>query len=138
MMEKDYGFTGYNHRMLEQARGLRRNMTKQERRLWYCFLKTYPVKFYRQRSIDRFIVDFYCSEAGIVIELDGSQHFTEDGQMYDLARTGILELYGLEVLRFSNAEIDRRFKSACNSIDQRVKERMKNLPKGGGVHDLHR
>jgi len=137
-MEKDYGFTGYNHRMLEQARGLRRNMTKQERRLWYCFLKTYPVKFYRQRSIDRFIVDFYCSEAGIVIELDGSQHFTEDGQMYDLARTGILELYGLEVLRFSNAEIDRRFKSACNSIDQRVKERMKNLPKGGGVHDLHR
>ena len=128
MEEKDFHFTGYNHRMLEQVRELRKDMTKQERRLWYCFLKDYPVKFYRQRSIDRFIVDFYCSEARLVLELDGSQHYTTDGQKYDTARTEILQLYKLEVLRFSNRDIDRKFKAVCAEIDRCVKDRMKNLP----------
>ena len=134
MQEKDFRFTGYNHRMLEQVRELRKDMTKQERRLWYSFLRDYPVKFYRQRSIDRFVVDFYCSDAKLVIELDGSQHFTTDGKKYDIARTDILALYQLEVLRFANSEIDHRFKTVCTQIDQCVKDRIKSLPppeKGG-------
>lgn len=126
--EKDFRFTGYNHRMLEQVRELRGHMTKQERRLWYCCLKDYPVKFYRQRSIDRFIVDFYCSAARLVIELDGSQHYTVDGQKYDLARSDILGQYKLEVMRFSNAEVDKQFRTVCTQIDRRVKERMNSLP----------
>lgn len=122
--DKDYYFTGYNHKMLEQVRSLRREMTRQEKRLWYDFLKTYPEKFYRQRSIDRYIVDFYCSAARIVIELDGSQHYTQDGIQYDLIRTEVLERYGLLVLRFPNAEIDEHFEAVCMLIDQSVKQRI--------------
>ena len=121
--ERDFTFTGYNHRMLEQVRGLRRGMTQHEKRLWYGFLKNYPVKFYRQRSIDRYIVDFYCSAASLVIELDGSQHYTADGKCYDRIRTDVLERYGLSVLRFSNQEIDAYFEAVCMLIDQHVKQR---------------
>lgn len=121
--DKDYYFTGYNHKMLEQVKGLRREMTRQEKRLWHDFLKLYPVKFYRQRSIDRFIVDFYCSAAKLVIELDGSQHYTQDGIEYDSIRTDVLERYGLTVLRFSNAEIDEHFEAVCMLIDQCAKKR---------------
>lgn len=125
--DKDFYFTGYNHRMLEQVRTLRREMTRQEKRLWYDFLKSHPEKFYRQRSIDRYIVDFYCSKAGLVIELDGSQHYTEDGQKYDAIRTDVLERYGLSVIRFSNREIDECFESVCLLIDQNIKQKcMKN------------
>ena len=120
---KDYHFTGYNHRMLEPARKLRREMTRQEKHLWYDYLQNYPVKFYRQRSIDRFIVDFYCSEAKLIIELDGSQHYTEDGIMHDAIRTDILERYGLTVLRFSNVEVDEHFEAVCMLIDHQVKMR---------------
>lgn len=121
--EKDYHYTGYNSKYLEQTRELRRNMTPQERKLWHCFLKEYPVRFYRQRSIDRFIADFYCSDAKLVIELDGSQHYTPDGRQYDAARTQQLKLYGLDVLRFSNEDIERRFSTVCREIDWRVKQR---------------
>ncbi len=98
--------------------------TPEEKQLWYGFLRDYPVKFYRQRSVDRFIVDFYCSQAGLVIELDGSQHFTSDGMRYDSLRTDVLEHYDLEVLRFTNAEIRDNFSGACLLIDHRVQERM--------------
>lgn len=124
--DKDYWFTGYNHKMLEQVRSLRQEMTRHEKRLWYDFLRAYPEKFYRQRSIDRYIVDFYCSAAKLVIELDGSQHYTQDGQKYDLIRTDVLERYGLDVLRFSNQEIDEHFEAVCLLIDQRVKENTKH------------
>ena len=122
-MGRDYHFTGYNHRMLEQARKLRREMTKQERHLWYDYLKHYPVKFFRQRSIDRYIVDFYCSQAKLIVELDGSQHYTEDGLLYDSIRTEILERYGLAFLRFTNAEVDEYFEAVCMMIDQCVTKR---------------
>jgi len=125
--DKDYYFTGYNHKMLEQVRNLRREMTRQEKHLWYDFLRFHPEKLYRQRSIDRYIVDFYCSKARLVIELDGSQHYTEDGQKYDTIRTDVLERYGLSVIRFSNREIDECFESVCMLIDQHVKQKcMKN------------
>ncbi len=98
-------------------------MTRQERHLWYSFLKTYPVKFYRQRVIDHYIADFYCSKAKLIIELDGSQHYTEEGEEYDQIRTDILERYGLEVIRFSNADVDKNFVGVCEAIDEKVKQR---------------
>ena len=121
---KERNFTGYNAKLKENARKLRKNMTKQERHLWYDFLRNYPVKFYRQRSIDWYIVDFYCSAAKLVIEIDGSQHYTKDGIEYDEIRTEILEQYELQVIRFTNTEIDRNFICVCDEIDQIVKERI--------------
>ncbi len=122
-MQNNY-FTGYDPALKENARQLRKNMTRQERHLWYDYLRNYPIKFYRQRVIDRYIADFYCSKAKLVIELDGSQHYTEDGIEYDSARTKILEQYGLEVIRFSNLDIDRNFKGVCSKIDMIVKEKI--------------
>ncbi len=121
---KESKFTGYNANLKENARNLRKNMTKQERHLWYDFLRNYPVKFYRQRPIDRYIVDFYCSAAKFVIEIDGSQHYTKDGMEYDEIRTEILEQYELQVIRFTNTEIDRNFTYVCDQINQIVKERI--------------
>lgn len=97
-------------------------MTKQERHLWYDFLKAYPVRFVRQRIIDCYIADFYCSAAKLVIELDGIQHFTEGGRNYDENRTFCLERHSLTVLRFSNAEIDRDFAAVCAKIDTVVRK----------------
>lgn len=109
--------------LLENARRLRREMTPQERKLWYMFLRKYPVKIYKQRIIGSFIADFYCASAKLVIEIDGSQHYEAQGQAYDTERTSILEGYGLKVLRFSNADVDRRFSSVCEEIDHTIKER---------------
>ena len=75
-----------NNKMLPVARRLRREMTPQEKTLWYQFLRSYPVKIYKQRIIESFVVDFYCAEARLVIELDGSQHYTEQGKAYDEER----------------------------------------------------
>ena len=108
---------------LKTARRLRKEMTPHERKLWYLFLRTYPVKFYKQRIIDRFIVDFYCASAKLVIEIDGSQHYEESGTNQDLKRTTILESYGLKVIRYSNREIDREFSFVCEDIDRIVHER---------------
>ena len=102
-------------------------MTPQEKRLWFCYLRDYPVKFYRQRSIDSFIVDFYCPKARLVIELDGNQHYTLEGKEYDEIRTEILERYELKVIRFSNLEINRHFPEICSVIDRTVKVRLNKL-----------
>ena len=100
------------------------NMTKQERHLWYDFLNTYPVKFCRQRPIGYYIADFYCSKARLVIEIDGSQHFTPDGMEYDKLRTEIINLFDVEVIRFSNNDIDKNFDDVCQMIDLIVNKRM--------------
>ena len=113
-----------NNDLLNIAKMLRRNMTRQEKHLWYDFLQHYPMKFYKQRIIDNFIVDFYCHQARLVIEIDGSQHYTTDGRIHDAARTEILEKYGLFVLRFSNKDVDENFKNVCHMIDNTVKERI--------------
>ena len=123
-MKNKEAFTGYNSKMKETARSLRKNMTRQEKHLWYDFLRDYPVKWYRQRSVDRFIVDFFCFKARLVIELDGSQHYTEDGMEYDSIRTDILEKYNLEVLRFTNLEVDENFRGVCETIHVKVRERV--------------
>ncbi len=122
-MEKEH-YTGYNSKLKDFSRDLRKNMTPQERRLWFCYLKTYPVKFYRQRSIAYYIADFYCSKAHLVIEIDGGQHYTPEGMDYDRNRTEVIETYQLEVIRFSNSDIDKNFRGVCEYIDLKVAERL--------------
>ena len=68
---------------LENARRLRREMTPHERKLWYLFLRKYPVRFHRQYVVGSYIADFYCPAAMLVIEIDGSQHYTAQGKEYD-------------------------------------------------------
>ena len=116
-----------NHKLLNVAKILRRNMTRQEKHLWYDFLQHYPIKIYKQRIIDDFIADFYCHQARLVIEIDGSQHYTEQGQARDKARTEILEKYGLHVLRFANKDIDEKFNGVCYMIDKTIMERIGSL-----------
>ena len=111
---------------LENARRLRREMTPHERKLWYLFLQKYPVKIYKQRIIGRFIVDFYCASAKLVIELDGSQHYEPQGLVYDNERSQFLSALGLEVLRFSNRDVDRDFRGVCEQIDISIQKRMQN------------
>lgn len=97
-------------------------MTKEERRLWYQFLRSYPVRFLRQKVIDNYIVDFYCSQAKLVIELDGSQHYDTKGLLHDQIRTERLEKHGLTVIRFPNNAVTRNFAGVCEYIDMLVKE----------------
>ena len=106
-------------------------MTPHERKLWYLFLRPYPVKIYKQRIIDRFIVDFYCAAARLVIEIDGSQHYDVSGMVSDAERTAVLESYGLKVIRFSNREIDREFTGVCTQIDRLIRERTLSAALGG-------
>ncbi len=117
-----------NNELLNVARILRRNMTRQEKHLWYDFLRYYPIKIYKQRIIDNFVADFYCHSARLVIELDGSQHYTSQGKAHDAARIEILERYGIYVLRFSNKDIDENFDGVCRMIDRVINERIETLP----------
>jgi very-short-patch-repair endonuclease len=116
---------GYNPVFLKKSRELRKNMTRQEKHLWYDFLRNYSAKFYRQRAIDWYIVDFYCAKAHLAIELDGGQHMENESREYDRLRTKILEKYDVEVLRFTNTDIDKRFDAVCTVIDRTVQERLK-------------
>ena len=109
---------------LENARRLRSEMTPHERKLWYLFLRKYPVKIYKQRIIGRFIVDFYCASAKLVIEVDGSQHYEPQGMTYDAERSVFLSSLDLEVLRFSNRDIDREFHGVCEQIDITIQSRL--------------
>ena len=109
---------------LENARRLRREMTPHERKLWYLFLRKYPVKIYKQRIIGRFIVDFYCASAKLVIELDGSQHYEPQGMACDSERSAFLTALGLEVLRFSNRDVDRNFRGVCTQINITIQKRL--------------
>ncbi|NJM00145.1 MAG: DUF559 domain-containing protein, partial [Synechococcaceae cyanobacterium SM2_3_2] len=110
------GHLPYNHKLVDRAKELRKNMTPPERKLWENYLKTFPDRVYRQRPIDHFIVDFYCPAKKLVIEIDGDPHFTEEGKLYDEERTQILEAYGLNVLRFTNLEVMDHFESVCSRI----------------------
>ena len=113
-----------NNALLEKARKLRKEMTPQELRLWYRFLRTYPVKIYKQRIIGEYIVDFYCASAKLVIEIDGSQHYEEEGKVRDAKRTEFLESLGLKVVRYSNRDINLQFGVVCEHIDQIIQDRL--------------
>jgi len=121
--EKDYSYTGYNKNLKKNAQSLRVNMTRHERHLWYDYLKDSDVRWRRQRPIDKYIADYYCSKAKLVIELDGNQHYTDEGLGYDAFRTEIINNYGIEILRFSNTDIDRDFELVCRIIENKVSER---------------
>lgn len=97
---------------------MRANMTRAEKKLWFDFLKDYRYKFLRQRVIDNYIVDFYCSELNLVIELDGDSHYEDWAQEYDEERTSILEWYGLKVIRFTNYEVYDSFEWVCDRIKE--------------------
>ena len=112
----------HNPSLTRNARMLRKNMTKEERRLWYDFLKGYPVRFLRQKVIDNYIVDFYCNQARLIIELDGSQHHEKVGMLKDKIRTEKIENRNLTVLRIPNNEINENFYGVCEYIDMYVKE----------------
>lgn len=105
-----------NPKLTGNARSLRKGMTKEERRLWYDFLKPLPVTVNRQKVIGRYIVDFYCAEAKLVIELDGSQHFMDQGKSEDAVRDEYLRAQGMTVLRYSNREVQRDFEGVCEDI----------------------
>ena len=107
-----------DERLLAFAREMRRNMTPEERKLWYMYLQKHPRRrFRRQEIIEPFIADFYCAQAGLIIEIDGSQHFEENAAAYDEQRTAFFEQRSLRVLRFTNADINLRFKDVCETIE---------------------
>ena len=116
-----------NPLLKENAQSLRTNMTKEEKHLWYDFLRTYHVRFSRQKVLGKYIVDFYCAKAKLVIELDGSGHYTEEGKAYDDERTAFLEGYGLTVVRIPNAEIHKNFRGVCDSINNIVEQSLSQL-----------
>ena len=111
-------------RTLRNSQYLRKNMTKEERHLWYDFLKTYPVQFKRQVPIGSYIVDFYCDKAKLVLELDGSQHCEPEAVEYDRKRTFFLEEKGLYVFRLSNLDVMRNFHGVCEAVDMAVMDRI--------------
>lgn len=99
-------------------------MTKEERHLWYDFLRDYPHRFLRQKVLGRYIVDFYCADAKLVVELDGSQHFEDENIAKDEERTKFLQQYGAHVLRIANCDVNRNFRGVCEYIDAAVKRRL--------------
>jgi very-short-patch-repair endonuclease len=114
----------YNHNksLVNVGRMLRKNMTKEERHLWYDFLRSYSVRFIRQKIIGNYIVDFYCAKANLVIELDGSQHYDEIIKIKDIERTKYLESQGLKVIRIPNNEVNNNFRGVCEFIDSEVEK----------------
>ena len=117
----------HNQQLVPFAKKLRKEMTKEERHLWYDYLRTHPARFSRQKVLGKYIADFYSAEAKLVIELDGSQHY-EDGNMEsDAERTTFLEGYELTVIRIPNNEVDRNFRGACDYIDAIVKQSLSQL-----------
>ena len=110
----------YNPQLVERAKELRKNMTPAEKKLWYSYLKTFKFRVLRQRPIDNFVVDFYCAEFKLVIEVDGDSHFTNEGKDYDKSRTEILEGYGLKVMRFTNDEVLNTLESVCQRIEELI------------------
>ena len=114
----------YDGKNKHLAQHLRKNATRQEKHLWYDFLKNYPVQFRRQMMIDKYVADFYCHTAKLVIEVDGAGHETPQGEQKDQIRTERLEEYGLTVIRIPNRCIDNDFYGVCKYIDQVVQEKI--------------
>ena len=111
----------YNGNNINFAKILRKHATPQENHLWYDFLRQYPIRFQRQKTIGEYIVDFYCHKAKLVIEIDGTQHFEDEQAVYDQQRTAFLEQLGLAVVRLSNRQINEEFQAVCEYIDLLVK-----------------
>ena len=120
----------YNKANIPLAKALRKNMTPWERKLWYDFLRSYPVRFQRQKAIGDYIVDFYCAKARLVVVLDGGGHYTTAQTEKDAVRTEKLEAAKLKVLRICNLDIDQNFNGVCECIDLAVR---KSLPQSASL-----
>ena len=105
-----------NPRLTPNAKLLRKNMTIEERHLWYDFFKQLPITVHRQKPLGIYIVDFYIATSRLVIELDGSQHYEEPHRLKDTERDAWLQNAGYTVLRYSNADIQNRFRGVCEDI----------------------
>ena len=117
----------HNKQLVPFAKKLRKEMTKEERHLWYDFLRAYPVRFSRQKVLGKYIADFYSAEAELVIELDGSQHYENENLESDAERTAFLEGYSLQVLRIPNNEVSQNFRGVCEYIDTAVRQSLSQL-----------
>ena len=106
----------HNPLLKKNAQNLRRNMTKEERKLWYDCLKNFPVNVNRQKVFGNYILDFYCASAKIAIELDGSQHYEELGKAKDAERDNYLKARGIQVLRYSNRDINQKFNAVYADV----------------------
>ena len=120
----------YNKANIPLAKALRKNMTPWERKLWYDYLREYPVRFQRQKAIGNYIADFYCAKARLVIDLDGGSHFMAAQEEKDTLRTNKLESMNLRVLRICNLDIDRNFRGVCEYIDTIVRD---SLPQSASL-----
>ena len=120
----------YNRSNIPLAKALRKNMTPWERKLWFEFLRNYPVRFQRQKAIGNYIADFYCAKARLVIELDGGGHYSAEQSEKDTTRTRRLEAMNLTVLRICNMDIDRNFTGVCECVEQAV---LKSLPQSASL-----
>ena len=114
----------HNKNLTPYAQNLRKNMTKEERRLWYEYLNKYPYRFRRQVVFGSYILDFYCAAAKLAVELDGSQHYESNGMSYDARRTAYLNSLDIRVLRFSNLDVLKNLNGVCQAIDIAVTERI--------------
>ena len=114
----------HNPKLTSYARELRSNMTRAECKLWYEYLSKYPLRFRRQVTVGKYIMDFYCAGAKLAIELDGSQHYSDEGKESDRLRSDFLKSLGIEVLRYSNLEVLENLDGVCIDIDSKVKERV--------------
>ena len=112
----------HNTTIVPLAKNLRKNMTAEEKHLWYDFLRTYPIKFLRQKPLGKYIADFYCAKAKLVVELDGSQHFHQVQMEKDAERTAYLAQFGIRVLRIPNNAVHQNFFGVCEHIDLFVKQ----------------
>lgn len=110
----------YNSKLVPNAKALRRNMTKEEKHLWYDFLKRLPFTVKRQHNIENYIVDFYIANRKLVIELDGVQHSTPDSIEYDQARENVLSKWGIAVVRYTNRQVNQQFNDVCQDILNRL------------------
>ena len=120
----------YNKENIPLAKVLRKNMTPWERKIWYDFLRNYPVRFQRQKAIGNYIADFYCAKARLVIELDGGGHYTPEQAEKDERRTYDLSTMNLTVARICNLDIDRNFCGVCEYVDRLVQN---SLPQSASL-----
>ena len=114
--------TKHNKQLVPLAKQLRKEMTKEERHLWYDFLREHPLRFTRQKVLGKYIADFYCAQAKLVVEVDGSQHYEADNIKKDAERTAYLSSYGLKVIRITNADVNRNFRGVCEYIDAAARQ----------------
>ena len=117
----------HNPSLVPHARQLRKDMTKEERRLWYEYLRDHPARFTRQKILGRYIADFYSAQARLVIELDGSQHYDPQTQSQDAARTAFLQQYQLRVIRIPNNAVMGNFRGVCEMLDREIEQSLSQL-----------